>query len=128
MKRNSVLVIHGGTGNRPDDKRLARIRQRLRAICQATYEYLQHHAALDSVVFAVSLLEDEPLFNAGTGSCLQRDGKVRLSALDRHGHFTWSTTLPMLFATGQTDSHSPIRKLLMKELLGSRSIARRWDY
>ncbi|MBI3320432.1 MAG: isoaspartyl peptidase/L-asparaginase [Candidatus Omnitrophica bacterium] len=80
MKRKPVLVIHGGTGNRPDDKRLARIRQRLRAICRAAYGHLQHHAALDSVIYAVSLLEDDPLFNAGTGSSLQRDGKVRMSA------------------------------------------------
>src|SRR5690606_40603512 len=31
-------------------------------------------------VFAVTLLEDDPLFNAGIGSQIQRDGKIRMSA------------------------------------------------
>ncbi len=32
------------------------------------------------MVFAVSLLEDDALFNAGTGSQIQSDGKIRMSA------------------------------------------------
>lgn len=78
--KKPVLVLHGGTGSRPDGKRLARIRRGLRAICKEAYEYLQDHTALDSVIYAVRLLEDDPVFNASTGSYLQRDGKVRMSA------------------------------------------------
>ena len=80
MKRHPVLVIHGGTGSRPTRQRLKAIRRSLRAICQESYEHLQSHSALESVAFAVRLLEDNPLFNAGTGSVLQQDGKVRMSA------------------------------------------------
>lgn len=75
-----VIVLHGGTGNRPDRKRLGHIRRRLRAICAQTYELLRDHSALEAVVGAVQHLEDDPLFNAGTGSVLQRDGKARMSA------------------------------------------------
>lgn len=74
------MLIHGGAGGRPSRQRLERIRVSLKAICETAYAYLQAHAALDSVVFAVRLLEDDPLFNAGTGSILQQDGKARMSA------------------------------------------------
>lgn len=42
--------------------------------------YLKEHTALQTVVYATSLLEDDELFNAGTGSQIQSDGKIRLSA------------------------------------------------
>ncbi len=75
-----VLVIHGGTGSRPDRSRLARLRRALQAICARGYEHLRSHSALESVVLSVQWLEDDPLFNAGTGSVLQEDGKARMSA------------------------------------------------
>lgn len=74
------MVIHGGTGARPDRARLEQIRRSLRAVCSEAFAYLQTHSALESVVCAVQRLEDDPLFNAGTGSMLQRDGAVRMSA------------------------------------------------
>jgi isoaspartyl peptidase/L-asparaginase-like protein (Ntn-hydrolase superfamily) len=33
---------------------------------------------VETVVFAVSLLEDNELFNAGIGSQIQSDGKIRM--------------------------------------------------
>jgi L-asparaginase len=36
--------------------------------------------AIDAVVKACQMLEDDPRFNAGTGSVLQSDGQVRMSA------------------------------------------------
>jgi L-asparaginase len=41
---------------------------------------LKSHTALETVVYAVSLLEDDELFNAGVGSQIQSDGKIRMSA------------------------------------------------
>ena len=41
---------------------------------------LRQGNALEMVVLAVQRLEDDPLFNAGTGSVLQRDGMARMSA------------------------------------------------
>ena len=49
-------------------------------MCEEAYAYLHAHSAIDTVVHAVARLEDDPLFNAGTGSVLQRDGRVRMSA------------------------------------------------
>jgi len=75
-----VLVIHGGTGVRPDNKRIGPIRKNLRTISERAYDYLKTHNALETVSYAVRLLEDDPLFNAGTGSSLQQDGRARMSA------------------------------------------------
>jgi L-asparaginase len=44
------------------------------------YKYLQTHTAAQTVVYTVSLLEDCDLFNAGTGSQIQSDGRIRMSA------------------------------------------------
>jgi L-asparaginase len=52
----------------------------LSAIVSQSYTYLQTHTALETVIYAVGLLEDNELFNAGLGSQIQSDGKVRLSA------------------------------------------------
>lgn len=41
---------------------------------------MKTHSALETVVYAVSLLEDDALFNAGIGSQIQSDGKIRMSA------------------------------------------------
>ena len=56
------------------------MRRSLRAVCEDAYAYLETRSAVDGVRFAVRRLEDDPLFNAGTGSVLQRDGKARMSA------------------------------------------------
>ena len=75
-----TLVIHGGAGSQSRSEHAARVRHSLERIAWAAGEFLQTHAALETVVFAVQLLEDDPLFNAGTGSLLQRDGRAQMSA------------------------------------------------
>jgi L-asparaginase len=59
---------------------LARIRAHVRDMAHEAFRYLQTHSALETVVQAVRWLEDDPLFNAGTGSSLQEDGCCRMSA------------------------------------------------
>lgn len=80
MSLRPVLIIHGGAGNLPPRARIGQIRQRLRAISERAFEHLQRHPALEAAVFAVQRLEDDPLFNAGTGSALQQDKIARMSA------------------------------------------------
>ena len=41
---------------------------------------MKTHSAVETVVYATSLLEDDELFNAGIGSQIQSDGKIRMSA------------------------------------------------
>ena len=75
MLKKNVLVIHGGAGNS------SRIQKKsLERVYENALAYLNGHSALETVIYAVSLLEDDPLFNAGTGSELQRDGRARMSA------------------------------------------------
>lgn len=82
------LIIHGGffsESNTNQEVKQAK-QQALATIAEAGYNYLQHHTATETVVFTASLLEDSDLFNAGTGSQIQSDGKIRLSAALMDGH------------------------------------------
>lgn len=76
------VIIHGGffseSSTAPETK-LAK-QQALERIVKAAYDYLQEHTAVETVVYACTLLEDDALFNAGIGSQIQSDGKIRMSA------------------------------------------------
>ncbi|MFA7445269.1 MAG: isoaspartyl peptidase/L-asparaginase [Flavobacteriaceae bacterium] len=76
------LIIHGGFFSESStDLQTKKAKQEaLISIVKQSYEYLKTHTALETVIFAVSLLEDDPLFNAGIGSQIQSDGKIRMSA------------------------------------------------
>jgi len=76
------LIIHGGAGDDPNDKGdIESTRASLHQIVNRVYPLLQSGAsAIEAVVYACQLLEDEPRFNAGTGSVLQSDGQIRMSA------------------------------------------------
>jgi L-asparaginase len=76
------LIIHGGFFSESlTDLQTKKAKQdALIAIVRKSYEYLKIHTALETVIYAVSLLEDDSLFNAGTGSQIQSDGKIRMSA------------------------------------------------
>jgi len=75
------LILHGGAGNIVLPlERIDRIRRSLQKITTETYEYLCGTDARSAVLFGIRRLEDDPLFNAGTGSKLQRDGRARMSA------------------------------------------------
>ena len=64
-----IVVCHGGSASNPaheDGPRLA---------CLAGLEAMdRHESALDAVIAATQLLEDDERFNAGTGSNLRLDG------------------------------------------------------
>src|SRR3989338_541949 len=74
------LIIHGGAGKRPSIKRQREIQKALDEVLKGTYPVLLEKVAVEAVVRAVTILEDNPLFNAGTGSRLQSDGRARLTA------------------------------------------------
>lgn len=80
--RQPKLIIHGGAGSSLHSKGgVEAVRKDLHAIVQLVYRELQNGAsAMDVVVQGCRLLEDNPRFNAGTGSVLQSDGQVRMSA------------------------------------------------
>ena len=78
----SKIIIHGGFFSESSTNLETKIakQQALIRIVKDSYAYLQNHSALETVVYAVSQLEDDELFNAGIGSQIQSDGKIRMSA------------------------------------------------
>lgn len=76
------LIIHGGFFSESSTNHETKVakQQALLRIVKDSYDYLKTHSALETVVFATSLLEDDELFNAGIGSQIQADGKIRMSA------------------------------------------------
>ena len=75
-----ALLVHGGVGELANAAQEA-AREGCRTAAAAGWAVLERGGhALDAVEAAVRALEDEPLFNAGYGSVLQRDGVVRTDA------------------------------------------------
>ena len=76
------IIIHGGFFSESQtNQEIKKAKQEaLGEIVKLGYKFLQSHTAVETVVYTVSLLEDSELFNAGTGSQIQSDGKIRLSA------------------------------------------------
>ena len=76
------IIVHGGFFSESLTNHETKIakQQALLRIVKDSYDYLNTHTALETVVHAVSLLEDDELFNAGIGSQIQSDGKIRMSA------------------------------------------------
>lgn len=78
----SKIIIHGGFFSESSTNHETKVakQEALLRIAKDSYAYLQTHSAVETVVYAVSLLEDDELFNAGIGSQIQSDGKIRMSA------------------------------------------------
>ena len=71
------LIIHGGffsESNTNQETKKAK-QDALALVAEKAYQFLNSHTALETVVYAVSLLEDNELFNAGIGSQIQSDGR-----------------------------------------------------
>ena len=79
-----VLVIHGGAGVVASDvtpEREKAVRAGLERALEAGYAILHSgKPALDAVTAAITVLEDDPHFNAGKGAVFNHDGKNELDA------------------------------------------------
>jgi L-asparaginase len=85
MSANQVqpkLIIHGGAGGHLKSAEGETIvRQALHDVIEEVYPLLTSGAkATEAVIKGCQLLEDQQTFNAGTGSVLQSDGQIRMSA------------------------------------------------
>jgi len=76
------IIIHGGFFSEAETSdAIKKAKQNaLSDIVKKSYHFLLSQSALKTVAYAVELLEDCDLFNAGIGSQIQRDGKIRMSA------------------------------------------------
>ena len=85
-----VLVIHGGAGVIKRDMTPAREKAVRAALTLALHDgYAQLKAgkpALDAVTAAITVLEDDPNFNAGRGSVFSHDGKNEMDAAIMDGN------------------------------------------
>jgi L-asparaginase / beta-aspartyl-peptidase len=102
------LAIHGGAGTLPraesGGERELRYRAGLAAALNAGYAVLEAHgSSLDAVTRAVTVLEDNPLFNAGLGSVFTLDGRNELDAAIMDGR-----TLNAGAVCGVTHIRNPI--------------------
>lgn len=79
MKRcESAIIANGGAGGLTYP---GRRRRGLVSAVRAGYEMLRGGgSSLDAVERAVMMLEDAPVFNAGTGSCLNLEGRAEMDA------------------------------------------------
>lgn len=76
----TAIIVHGGAGATPSERH-ARLCAGVRAAAAVGDAILAAGgSALDAVVAAVRVLEDDPEFNAGVGSALTRDGTVETDA------------------------------------------------
>lgn len=76
------IIIHGGFFSESDQSHEVKTAKQnsLKNIAHKAFEYLKSNSAFDTVAYAVSLLEDDELYNAGIGSQIQSDGVIRMSA------------------------------------------------
>lgn len=79
------IIVHGGAGPIKDDSLPARLAG-CEIAAQAGWKILrQGGSAVDAAEAAVVALEDNPLFNAGTGSTLNSLGKIEMDAAIMEG-------------------------------------------
>lgn len=108
------IIIHGGFFSESDQSHEVKVAKQnsLKDIAKKAYHYLENHTAFETVAYAVSLLEDDELYNAGIGSQIQSDGIIRMSAAIMDGE-----TQKMSGVINLQDVKNPIlvAKHLMKE-------------
>ncbi len=82
------LIVHGGFFSESSTNHETKVAKQtaLLRIVKNGFEYMKSHSALETVVQLVSQLEDDELFNAGIGSQIQNDGKIRMSAALMDGY------------------------------------------
>lgn len=79
--QDPTLLVHGGAWAIPADAEKAHLEGVRRALEQGHAILARGGPALDAVEAAVTVMEDDPVFDAGRGSFLTSDGRVQLDAL-----------------------------------------------
>src|SRR6184192_767650 len=81
-----AIIVHGGAGTVTPD-RVEIVQEGCGEAALNGWRILQAGgSALDAVEAAVRSLEDNPIYNAGTGASLTADGNIQLDAGIMEGH------------------------------------------
>jgi L-asparaginase / beta-aspartyl-peptidase len=120
-----AIIVHGGVGQpvKHSDGTAKAARAAMEILTGGG-------SAMDAVIKAIVMLEDDPRFNAGTGSRLRIDGSIEMDAIvaDSRGHLGAVAAIkrvknPVLVARKVADSP---HKILTGE--GATSFARRYGF
>ncbi len=76
----AAIIVHGGAGPLTEERLPGRLKGCEQAALTGWKLLQEGKSALDAVAIAVMALEDNPLFNAGTGSTLNVHGQVEMDA------------------------------------------------
>lgn len=79
--RKPTLLVHGGAWAIPEDAAAAHQAGVRKALEAGSDILMRGGSAIDAVEAAVTVMEDDPTFDAGRGSFLTSDGRVQLDAL-----------------------------------------------
>lgn len=79
------VIVHGGAGDLAPERAAGHVAGCERAVTAALEVLRAGGNALDAAQRAVELMEDDPRYNAGRGSALNRDGAVELDAAMMEG-------------------------------------------
>ncbi|MBN8611409.1 MAG: isoaspartyl peptidase/L-asparaginase [Deltaproteobacteria bacterium] len=85
MTIQPVVLVHGGAGEVPEGMRAAHAEGCRVAAIAGLARLRETGSALEAVVRAVEILEDDPRYNAGTGACLDEEGALALDAAVMEG-------------------------------------------
>jgi L-asparaginase / beta-aspartyl-peptidase len=85
MPRSPILLLHGGAWDIPADVLDAHEQGVFDALQEGWRILERRGSALDAVEACVTPMENDPVFDAGRGSFLTRDGRVQLDALIMDG-------------------------------------------
>jgi len=81
-----AIIVHGGAGRIRDEELPQRLKGCKEAALAGWKILEQNGSSLDAAEAAVTVLEDNPLFNAGTGSTLNSLGQVEMDAAIMEGY------------------------------------------
>jgi beta-aspartyl-peptidase (threonine type) len=84
-KSEFSILVHGGAGDVPEERVPRHVEGCRSAARQAGELLAAGGSALDAAELAVKVLEDDPVFNAGTGACLTANGEIELDACIMEG-------------------------------------------
>lgn len=80
-----VIVIHGGAGDMTYESAAGKLKGISKAVVEGSKILLDGGTAMDAVIAAVKVMENDPFFNAGKGSVLNLNGEVEMDAIVMDG-------------------------------------------